>query len=582
MILEEITINNFCSCKQLTVKLTDFNPIIGYNNSGKSNILRAISWLLKKSVLSEHLFFDSQSPVTVEGKISSVNINLLPPNQQSQINRFISNGSLTFRRRQDEPSCSATQIRIDVKDPMTGDWAVNPTGLDNAIAALFPEPLYIQAMDDSADDISKFAAKNTLGLLLKLIFESIKTNNQAAHQSLLSSLANLDTLLNGPARLPEFSQFEYQASQEVSNFYSGINIHLDINPPNYDEILKNSTLSLSDATGVKRPFSSYGHGAQRTTQMALIKMLATTSSASPLPGLTKVLLIDEPETFLHPQAIESLRDALKILSNSGFQVIITTHSPLMIDHQQVLNTLMVFKNAVGETEVRNKLSNAIQTLSANPHQANIIFSIQTSTHLLFSEHVVLVEGKTETMMIPDLYKVVKGNTLPSDKYCHVECQGSPSIYPMMNVLRAVGYAPKAIADLDYIFKIAPGLGLVSRSDPDWVTCFNWFATNTSPQSFYLGTDGLPSRRNSTGLFSTILPEEAFEQMASHMQVPIANLVSQMRNHDIWIWDKGAIEASLGIAKNHNARIAFLNTLRSNNNINHANSPNDIANCINWF
>lgn len=582
MVLEEVTINNFCSCKHLKIQLADFNPIIGYNNCGKSNILRAINWLLKKSTLSSNLFFDPNQSVTVEGRISSVNVNLLPTNQQNQIARYISNGGLTFRRRQDTPTSTAAQIKIDVKDPATGEWSINPTGLDTAIAELFPDPLYIQAMDDSADDISKFAAKNTLGLLLKLIFESIKNNNQAAHQSLLNSLSNLDTLLNGPTRLPEFAQFESQASHEVSNFYPGINIHLDINPPDFDELIKNSTLSLSDTTGIKRPFSSFGHGSQRTTQMALIKMLATTSITASQPGQIKVLLIDEPETFLHPQAIESLRDALKVLSQSGFQVIITTHSPLMIDHQQVLNTLMVYKNSTGETSIRNKLSNAVQTLSNNPHQANVVFSIQNSTHLLFSEHVVLVEGKTEGMMIPDLYKIVKGSTLPSNKYCHVECQGSSSIYPMMNVLRAVGYLPKAIADLDYIFKMAPTIGLINRSDPDWIACFNWFSTNQSPQSFFIGTDGLPTKKNSSGQLSVIKPEEAFERMATQMQNEVSNLVNHLKSHNIWVWDKGAIEVSLGITKDHNARIIFLNTLRSNGNINHATIPNDITNCINWL
>lgn len=582
MILEEVTINNFCSCNQLNIKLADFNPIIGYNNCGKSNILRAINWLLKKSTLSKELFFNTSSPITVEGRISSVNINLLPANQQAQVSRYINNGELIFRRRQDHPLSTSAQIRIDVKDPVTGNWSLNPTGLDTAIALLFPDPLYIQAMDDSADDIGKFAAKNTLGQLLKLIFESIKINNQAAHQSLISSLATLDTLLNGATRLAEFTQFESQASNEVSNFYSGINIHLDINPPDFDELIKNSTLLLSDSTGVKRPFSSYGHGCQRTTQMALIKMLATTSTTAPQPGQIKVLLIDEPETFLHPQAIESLRDALKVLSQSGFQVIITTHSPLMIDHQKVWNTLMVYKNNIGETLVRNKLSNAIQILNNNPHQASIVFSIQNSTHLLFSEYVVLVEGKTETMMVPDLYNVVKGSTLPSNKYCHVECQGSSSIHPMMSVLKAVGYAPKAIADLDYIFKVAPGVGLVNRNDPDWVACFNWFSANSSPQSFFIGSDGFPAKKGPGGQFSAIKPEEAFERMATQMPNQVRNLVNHLKSHNIWIWDKGAIEVSLGIIKDNSARINFLSMLRSNKNISHAMSPNDITDCINWL
>lgn len=46
--LDTLTIKNFKSCKHIEVKLSEFTPIIGYNNAGKSNILSAVEWLFKK------------------------------------------------------------------------------------------------------------------------------------------------------------------------------------------------------------------------------------------------------------------------------------------------------------------------------------------------------------------------------------------------------------------------------------------------------------------------------------------------------------------------------------------------------
>ena len=88
-------------------------------------------------------------------------------------------------------------------------------------------------------------------------------------------------------------------------------------------------MTLSDVQGSPRPISSFGHGAQRSAHMALIKLLADmTSVAGGNPGGTIVLLIDEPELCLHPQAVELLRESLLLLSTQNFQVIFSTHSPL--------------------------------------------------------------------------------------------------------------------------------------------------------------------------------------------------------------------------------------------------------------
>jgi putative ATP-dependent endonuclease of OLD family len=178
--LKNIKIENFCSCNGISMPVSDFTPIIGYNNAGKSNILRAISWLLKKSVLTEARFFNSALPVIVTGEISNVQLSALPANQQTQLQRYLTQGTLRFRRRQELPNAKASDVKIEVLDPVTGVWANNPTGIDNAIGVLFPEPIFVEAMDDANSDVGQFSAKNTIGLLLKNAIEQSRSNNAAA------------------------------------------------------------------------------------------------------------------------------------------------------------------------------------------------------------------------------------------------------------------------------------------------------------------------------------------------------------------------------------------------------------------
>ncbi|MGF6644003.1 ATP-dependent nuclease [Paraburkholderia sp. GAS82] len=582
MRLEEVVIHNYCSCSSVRVSLSSFNPIIGYNNSGKSNILRAISWLLRKSVLPTAAFHNSTVPVIVEGLISAVNVNLLPPNQRNQIDPFITQGQLRFRRRQDIPNAPAGQIKVDVLNPQTGQWDANPTGLDNAIGVLFPDPLYIEAMDDAADDISRFAAKNTIGLLLKYTLDQIRANNAAALNNVLTDLQSVGAHLHGPTRIQEINTLEGDATQAIDDFFPGLSLHLDIQAPSFDDLIKSATISLSDAPGLQRPFTSFGHGAQRTVQMALIKLLASQINQQAAAGSITVLLIDEPELYLHPQAIELLRESLKLLSQQNFQVIFSTHSPLLLGADDVLNTSMVYKTVASGTVVRDKLADAATTIAANPHHTSVVFAIQHATYLMFSETVLLVEGKTEMMILPTLYKAIKGRTLAQDKACLVDGSSSTSIPPMMHVLRAVGFSPKAVVDLDFVFRVGLRSGLITNTDADFAACHAWFAANQPAQNFQLDPDGLPARRSAAGVVAAVGPEKAFGLMAAAMSAEVARLSAHFRAHGIWVWERGAIEAHLGIQKSDAARMAFIGALQANGDANHATHEQDLVDFVAWI
>jgi len=583
VLIKSVSIKNFCSCSNLTIELAAFNPFIGYNNSGKSNMLRAIGWLLKKSVLSKSSFFDQNQPVIVEGIISGVDLNLLPTNQQQATAPYVINNELHFRRRQDTPQSTAAQIKIDVLDPGTQQWRPNPAGLDTAIGVLFPEPLYIEAMEDAAEDVGKFGAKNTIGELIKKTILLVRQNNAAAVQGIELALQGLDSHLNGTTRIQELASLEANATKAVDDFFPGLSLKINFQTPQLDEILKGATVDLSERPGSSQPFSSFGHGAQRTVQMALIRLLAETAQQTTGTGPITVLLIDEPELYLHPQAIELLRAALKSLSQRGYQVIFSTHSPLLVRKEEVLHAALVYKDNHGQTKVRPKIANAATTMANHPHQSSVIFQLQNSSYILFSEKILLAEGKTEKMILPEIYETLRGRSLALDKVCMVEAGGSPSLWPMREVLRSVGFTPKIVTDLDFAFKVAPNLGLISLQDPDLNSCKAWFASNSGTFGFVLGTDGLPAKKDDLGNTGRIKPEEAFGLMASTMTQEVERIALLLKqNHNIWIWSRGAIEAHLGIAKDDMARMNFITFMQTNGTITHAAHANEIQEFINWL
>ena len=327
MNLVEVSITNYCSCADIQIQPSSFTPIVGYNNAGKSNILRAIVWLLKKSILPASKFNNIEKSVVVSGLISNVVLGILPANQQSQVEKYLVDGSLRFRRRQDSPGVKLADVKLEVLDPTTAQWVANPTGIDNAISALFPEPIYVEAMDDAPEDVGQFAAKNTIGLLLKNTMEQVRANNPIALKALTDALTAAGGHVNGPARIAEFAVFEQQATIALNEFFPGLNVHLAMQSPTVDDVVKTASISLSESSGIAGNFTSFGHGTQRTVQMALISLLANQTNAGAAGQTTTILLIDEPELYLHPHAVELLRESLQRLSKSNFQVILTTHSP---------------------------------------------------------------------------------------------------------------------------------------------------------------------------------------------------------------------------------------------------------------
>lgn len=97
-----------------------------------------------------------------------------------------------------------------------------------------------------------------------------------------------------------------------------------------------------------------------------------------------ILIIDEPESHLHPNSIHELKKLLSEISQNE-QVIIATHNPIFVNRESVSNNLIVENNkakpAIRIAEVRDSLG------------------VQVQDNLSSAEIIVLVEGVTDQLIV---------------------------------------------------------------------------------------------------------------------------------------------------------------------------------------
>ncbi|WP_214228001.1 AAA family ATPase [Pedobacter sp. B4-66] len=584
-IISSITIENFKSIKNHSFEFESFTPLVGYNNAGKSNILQAIKWVLRKSSLPTAFFNDVGNSIVVTATIDGITDQILQNIDQlhrARIEPYLVADRLTIRRIQDIPGQAVGGIKLMVLSPVDGTtWDNNPAGIDNAIKDLFPEPIHIAAMDNAEDDVSKSSASSTIGKLLAEMIEPIEMQYGDQVNTALLGLKNLLDV-DGINRAPELGVFDNEVSAKLDAFFPNISIKVHIPTPELKEVFKKGTIKVfEDGVLNHKDVGALGHGAQRSIQMALIRHLADLKLASQVNLTTTLLLIDEPELYLHPQGIEILRQSLKILSEQGYQVVFSTHSPFMITTKDVGSTILVRKSLGLGTHKRQSLKAAVPMIEANAnHQISIVYSLTNSSNILFSEKVILAEGKTENRLLPLIIEKVMGCSLLHHKTAFVNMNGSGNTKKTMQVLRVMDLPVKTLVDLDFAMKKGIDEGYLVAGDVDILACKTELANIANANNITIGPDGWPEKSQA------VTAAEAFAILAKSASIAtnLENICTKMKSHNIWVWRKGTIEDHLHLSgKNEVVWAAFVNSL--DNNTLATMLPGDhteIQNCITWL
>jgi predicted ATPase len=163
-------------------------------------------------------------------------------------------------------------------------------------------------------------------------------------------------------------------------------------------------------------------------------------SSQGLGGL--LLLIEEPELYLRPQAQRYLYRLLREFSLAGNQVIYSTHSPAFLNVTR-MDELVFVERFPGT---------GTHALQPEPVSADEDFRVMTEfdaarSELFLAHAVVLVEGLTEKLVLPFVFAAL-GHDVDREAISIVECGGKPNIQIFALICKATGVPFLVVHDSD--------------------------------------------------------------------------------------------------------------------------------------
>ncbi|WP_296934941.1 AAA family ATPase [uncultured Marinobacter sp.] len=546
--LSHLTISNFRACQSIALPLEGYTPLVGQNNTGKSTILKAIEWVLKPTALSKQDFHDPDKPVEISACIDGISeavLNRIPEDKHRKaIAPYCKGGRLWIRVVADGTTAKGIDKQVwdteqctDTDNP--DHWRNYPTGLPQAVSALLPEPLVVQAMHDIGEDLGKAKA----GTTIKSLLDEIMGPLLEAHAEVSSALETIRHVLasDGDNRSDHLQQFDSDATDALTHFFPGLALDLDLQVVDVKEFFKAGDLHVTDKiTGDRRRFDQMGTGTQRAIQMALIRYLADTRKGNEDSPSRRLLLIDEPELYLHPQGVRRLRQALSHLSGAGFQVVFSTHSPMMLSRENAADTVIVGKTAENGASVRKPLRQAVEeAIEGGPSQSRTLFELGNLTEIYFADRVVICEGKTDRRLLPLAYERLYGQAAELDHITFVSLGSCADIPKAMTVLSAMGIKACAVADLDFAYTHARSSGLLERNGEDIQAAKHVLEGLRQEQGFSLNGNGLPQNDKKSGWSAA----DAWASYAANEDgKPIAlSSHETLKYSGVWVWLEGCIE-----------------------------------------
>lgn len=313
-------------------------------------------------------------------------------------------------------------------------------GWDSKIASCIPVPLKISPFDDSIQLENKIVE-----LLTSAVKENVK-NDQSKVAKLLDQVNDLANEVKKQIA-EELNKTTSRLQKNLNEVFPEHNV--DIAPQadkiEVDKILATGThLNVAGNDGKYYPLANQGSGLQRAFLWSAIEALADTgkmkSGRSTIESeKPKMLLVEEPESFLHPPAVRLAREALyKIAELDNWQVMITTHSPIFIDVSKPHTTIIRVEKNEGATKIFS--TEKAQFSDKERERLQMIRNCHpTINEFFFANKVILVEGDTEQVTF---------SQVKEERVTIINCRGKANIPMFEKILNHFGVEYIAVHDLD--------------------------------------------------------------------------------------------------------------------------------------
>lgn len=403
MRLVEVTVQNYRSItSQTKFAVDDLTTLVGPNNEGKSNLLRAVA--VGMELIRRWPFMAKR--VDKDGSLSgSAAMSILRPRRPARGGHSFYGyrwGDDYPLGKQAQKGAKPTVIRLRFRlDPNEVRDFTEETGIANN--GDLPIEISLGRLSVSFGVLKPGRGAATHKAKAQQIAEfisarvslvsvpAIRTSEQAL--GLVNELSRLR--MRSLLRSEEYLELTSRLNQLRQNAVERIGDDLTSSVQRYIPSVRSIELQTADVErtdsvdelsvndGAITSLESKGDGIKSLVTMALIQELAQEQAN----GHSVILAVDEPEAHLHPASVHELQQLFQELSMTQ-QVLLATHNPIFVNRERVGSNILVLRNAARPAR---KVSVVREALGIELHD-----------NLASAEIVVLVEGLTDETVIPML------------------------------------------------------------------------------------------------------------------------------------------------------------------------------------
>lgn len=390
----ELTIEGYRSVKDpITVSFPNNAPLVlvGENNAGKTNILRALDLILGENwpgtrEPEDHEFWQRNA---VNGKIRiSATFDGMVGDARTSIRSF----TWIYDPGKDKDRCEfrATSSQGN-QSYVKNEWR------DQCICVWM-------SADRRLSYHLSYSSKWTLLSKLMHKFHSSLTQDDSRVARLKDKFHEIEQIFH---EVQEFNEFHRGLAAQFGEMFAGMSYGLDVDFSAYDPSRFFRSLQVvPHEGGQRRTLEELGTGQEQLLALAFVHAYGKAFHG----GI--VLAIEEPEAHLHPLAQEWLARKMYQMAADGLQIVITTHSPHFVDLMGLEGLVLVRKDGEGATRTcqltRKQLAeHCIKTGShkqkTTPDTILPFYANQSTQEILngfFAKKIILVEGQTEQLALP--------------------------------------------------------------------------------------------------------------------------------------------------------------------------------------
>lgn len=396
MKLVSITVKNFRSItKAHKLQLGASTVLIGRNNEGKSNILRAL--VLCLNLLQRGRRVMMQRSGEPDRAVFFV------PNFEGQ-GQYSWESDYPIALQKTEPNgCSEMTLEFEldktelnsfhkvIKSNLNSNLPIKITfGREGPIVSIAKQGPGAKGLTDKAPAIAEFVRK-------RLDFQYIPAvrTAQRAHEVVDNMVATaLASVENDPkykaalrsiaeVQKPVLDQISLSIKSTLVQFLPAIkDVKVRIAAEERTRALRmSSEIVIND--GSPTPLKHKGDGVQSLAAIALLRHAAAMQSGAKYT----VIALEEPESHLHPSAIHELKAVLQDLAKTQ-QIVITTHCPLFVDRTHLASNIIVDRNKAQSAESITEIRE--------------ILGVRAADNLRHAELVLIVEGAEDVVTLSAL------------------------------------------------------------------------------------------------------------------------------------------------------------------------------------